>query len=43
MTRVEFLAVMYSLESVHEEAGGEAALKVIKKIIKEIESEKKEK
>lgn len=41
MTRVEFLAVMYSLESLHEEAGADAALKVIKKIIKETEAEKR--
>lgn len=41
MTSTGFLAVMYSLESVHEEAGGEAALKVIKKIIEEAETKKK--
>ena len=34
------MSIMYSLEAVHEEAGAEAALKVIKKIIKEGEADR---
>ena len=39
MTKIEFMALMYTLESLHENAGGDAALSVIKKIIKEGEAE----
>jgi len=41
MTKLELLAVLYSLEALHEENKPEAAHKVIKRLIKEAESEKK--
>lgn len=43
MTKIEFMALMYTLESLHEEASADAALSVIKKIIREGEAENKRK
>lgn len=43
MTKIEFMALMYTLETVHEKAGADAALEVIKKIIREGEAEGKRK
>jgi len=41
MTKLELLTVLYSLDSLHEEGKPDAAHKVIKRIIKEAETEKK--
>jgi len=40
MTKLELLTVLYSLEELHENGQPDAALKVIKKIIREAESGK---
>lgn len=40
MTKLELMTVMYSLEKLHEVGQPDAALAVIKKIIKEAETEK---
>ena len=41
MTKLELLTVLYSLEVLHEQGNHEDALKVIKRIIAEAESDKK--
>ncbi|MCL1885010.1 MAG: hypothetical protein FWF81_14790 [Defluviitaleaceae bacterium] len=40
MTKLELLAVLYSLDTLHEEGKPDAAHKVIKRIIAEAESSK---
>ena len=41
MTKLELLTVLYSLDSLHEEGKPEAAHNIIKRIIKEAESDEK--
>jgi len=42
MTKLELMTVLYSLEKLHEIGQPDAALSVIKKIIAEAETEKKD-
>ena len=42
MTKLEILTVLYSLDSLHEDGKPDAAHKVIKRIIKEAETGKKQ-